>query len=373
MDIRALVAAGLEKAGSAAALGRIAERTAWDDRLSPLHAARMLARHGLIAEDEAQALAEAPGRPQRGPSTLLRACFEAHPSTVRDRRRPRGHAERHAAALEQFIEWSGITDAGEVRLGLVEDWVEELRRRGDRYYTRVHRLVPIKRAMAYAARISGRNPLAGQRLDRDDEHRQVQAYSLDELLRILEHLRDAGDARMLAAASLMGCMGLRPSECLRLRSRDIRGGLLVVGAVAAKNSASRRTLPIPEPLQAVLADATAGNAPEDPVIQSEHRARRGRPMLAEAFSGLWRRRTDAMGLRYLPPKALRKSFFTASVLELGLDPMRVEQWMGHAISGITSVSAGHYLGQAAPRWLLPISEEWAKVVTPVLIPSTADR
>lgn len=335
-----------------------------DDGLGdPAAAARLLSRHGL---DAGQVGGRGPESPALGQQTALLALFHAHPATRRDDARP-----RYEAHLVEFMEWSGITDARHVAAAHVERWVEELRARGQAYDTRRHRLLPIRRAMHQASRHGIVDPLVGARLDRQEARARVATLSLPELRALLAACAD--DPRALALAMMMGALALRPTEALRARVGDVVGNALVVGDRVAKNSHSRRVLPLPSPVLAVLAAQCDGRPEDAPLCPSRSHSTRGAHMDIRAAGRLLERRYAAAGLAHLPAKALRKSWFSISVGDLGLDPMHCEQWMGHAASGVSVVSARHYLA-TPPRWLLPIAEAWAGALPlPNPLPTHAHR
>jgi hypothetical protein len=309
-----------------------------DDGLGdPDAARRLLERHGL---DPGQGHGRAPATPALGTGTALLALFSAHPATRRDNARP-----RYEAHLAEFIAWSGISNARHLTADAVERWIEELHRRGQSYDTRRHRLIPIRRACAQLARETGRNPLAGIRLDRRPARGTLEAAPLEEILRLVRH----EDPRIAAAAGLMGAMGLRPTEALRVRGKDLRpDGLLEVGW---KTASSWRLLPAPAPLLPVL----SGRAADEPLVASRHNTHRGGMMTPDSFWRAWKSASP------YPAKLLRKGFLSASVLELGLDPLRVEAYMGHRVSGLTAVSGAHYLSIGAAA-LRPVAEAWAKAL-----------
>lgn len=348
---------------------RILDGTAEDEFASPAAAARVLEQHGQLPPGWTSA-GTPPGR-ARAASLSLAELLRAHPATRRESVQPEAQDARYARHLEEFCAWSGVRDARHVTADIVEDWIAARRRAGDAYYTRRHRLAALKRALAMAERRGLRNPLAGAQLDRQERRAPVAAMGLEDLGRLLRHLAEADDARMMTAVGLMGTMGLRPSEAGRARVRDLDGDLLSVGAEEAKNRASVRVLPVPPALLPWIERQREGRRPEAWLVDSRHRARRGCRMDRQAFMRLFRRRCEAAGVADHPPKTLRKTFFTASVRTHRLDRMQVEAYMGHATTGIAAVSADHYLAGGDPEYLRPVASawsDWLRSVTPDAVP-----
>lgn len=173
----------------------------------------------------------------------IRAAADAHPSTRREAERQRRDYDKRMKYLDKFMEWAGITLAREITLDAVQRWVTELRRKGYAWDTRRHHLAYIRRAAKIGATHGMPDPLAGFRLDHNDDYKPIQTWPLDSIQDALKHLKDE---RCRAIIGLGIGMGLRPSEIVRVMSDDIKNGILTVGSRERKNKASIRRLPVPQ-------------------------------------------------------------------------------------------------------------------------------
>lgn len=181
-------------------------------------------------------------------------------------------------------------------------------------------------------------------------HKEVDTYSETEVLALLASLADD----RLAHAWELALSGLRRGEIAGLRWRDIdlRGKTLAVvnNRVSAggrtvendpKSFASRRTLPLPDRLVAVLKAAKARQAAErlklgvdygsgEYVVSNEV----GDPYSPAVLSRYWAAATKAAGIRHIKLHAARHT--CATLMHLDAVPISViAAWIGHRDATLT--------------------------------------
>ena len=256
----------------------------------------------------------------------LYAANKRHPST---RREAPTEQDRHSRGLDLFQRYCGIRFVDEVTLDLVQDYIESMSRSGFSWDTRRHRLLPIRRACKMGTMAGIPDQLAGLMLDRRETAPVVEVWTLPELLQAV-HALD-GPAR--AAVALGGFIGLRPSEIERLQPEDRMEDVLQVGARQAKNTASRRALPLP----AIMIEWL-----QLPVNGQKSLGTWLKPILAKVTG------------RELPVKCLRKSFATWAIRS-GIPVHHVEAYLGHKQSGVAEVTGRHYLADMQVEELRPVA------------------
>jgi integrase len=310
-------------------------------------------RHALaMAADLSDALDSGEAEPDKvalGPTVAEAAA--AHPSTRREREASPPDHRRHAAALEDYIGFSGSPSLRDLTVERTLAWAGELEARGLAFDTRRHMLLPLRRASAMAPSFGLHDVLSDLRIDRRGEPLEVKTADLDGLRNLVERAKEERDPRWPTAIALMALMGLRPSEVVRLRVGDLKDGLLTVGARGAKNAASRRVLPVPNVALGMLAPMLEGKAADDPLIPLSANEGSALSILSRGVGGAMGR----AGLD-LPCKCLRKSFASACVNDLDVRPGLVEAFLGHAASGTGDVTRRHYLARVGAERLRPVAD-----------------
>lgn len=292
----------------------------------------------------------------------IREAFLQHPATARAARNNGAEFRQHERFLDLFTDFSGITKLNALTVQITMLWIEQMRGKGYSYDTRRHALIPLKRASSMGPSFQLVNILSGIHLDYREKELVIRFYSVDELARIIGHLSTRETTHHIVAFGLMGLMGLRPSEMQRAIVSDVTGNVLVVGERKRKTAKSHRTLPIPDVLLPHISRATKGRAGTEALVTSNyHPTRIGMPI--DNLDKLVHKHIPQTGVRILPAKCFRKSFFSMCVNDLSLPHGLVEMYMGHRVSGLSSVSHNSYHGKAQTRLLEPVSEAVSKAIT----------
>jgi integrase len=274
---------------------------------------------------------------------------DAHPSTKREARNAQSEYDRHLSALKEFVAYAGIAHVDEVKLSIVQKYIDYMRDGlGLEYDSRRHRLLFLRRACAMgSAEWRLPDPLAGFVLDRNDSPADVEVWTPRELCKAAAYLKAKGDKRALAALTLGGFAGLRPSEMLRARIKDFdeESGTIWVGKKVAKNASSRRQIPLPAIAAEWIKEWCSGKDDHFPILIPD-RKRRTRPEDAEYGHhelSHWMAPllAEATG-RKLDVKCLRKSFSTWAIAK-GVPGSLVDEYMGHKVASVSAVTARHYL------------------------------
>ena len=282
-------------------------------------------------------------QPHRQGITLEQA-WESHPSTVRENATRR---EKYRKYLKAFTDHTGIVALHKLTYAEVSDWVQHLLNEKKAWATRMHYLMPIRRAARMAPSHGLPDVLAHLQIDeRPDEQQEIQAWTLPQIMMAWKALADNRRARV--CLGLGAFLGLRPSEIYRLRCGDLDAeNRLSIGLKQAgdtdtrpvKNKSSRRCLPIPSLLLPELRALIGTRAPDAPLIAT---ARDGKPFnevtLAEWLGPILREKTG----HPLKVKHLRKSFATWA-LSAGLDFYHIEAYLGRATPLTTSITGRHYI------------------------------
>jgi integrase len=318
----------------------------------------LLRRHGVLGERDAvrlSCLSSAAEETARVVGPSLRDAALASQLARREADRSPADYRRHLRELEEFIEASGVALASDLRAHHVEAWVATLRERGLAWDSRRHRLLYLRAACAQAARWGFADALVGLRLDAPDDAEPQRAASLLEIREAIAKAREASP-RLAVAVIVMGAMGLRPSEALRLKCIDCyatdEGLALRVGARERKTRASRRDLPVAEAWRGDFA-AVLGE-PDAALIASE----RGGHLCKWAFG----RMVSALLPEDLPAKALRKGFASVAGWDVGLQPWEIDAFLGRALSGLAAVSDRAYVARANVARLRPAAEAMARAL-----------
>jgi integrase len=331
-----------------------------------------LIQSGIVTDAESRALwgyspHSAPILPGQVEVTILSAALE-HRATQREERtaglsRDAAHSyERHKAGVQQFCEFIGSDSLSVLSEDNVLRFVNHLRDNlGLSYDSIRHATLWLKRAAARGTRYGVMDDLGHKRLlDRRDFKRAdaLQFYRTPELLAIGAFLLERGDTSRFLAVALQAFMGLRVSEAARLRVEDanLSDGVLSVGAREAKNTDSRRKLPMPGFIAKFVAERCAGADGSAALCPSEsrgvecsgdyHRFGRWAQLHFEKATG-----------RELPTKCLRKSFATEGVSTWKLEPPFVEAFLGHKFSGVSGVTQRSYLDDWSAEELRPTARK----------------
>lgn len=318
-----------------------------------------------ITDDQAAALQGGSVAPLTGTPaarlTVEQAAL-AHPSS---RREPLARQVEYCNYLKQFCAFASVQFIDDVTLEQVQRYIDHMRGRFT-WSTRRHHLLYIRRACRMAGVQGLGDVLAGLRLDRCEQRKAVEVWSLDELVAGVRSLTESGkDDRALVVLALGGFMGLRPSEIWRAQVGDLAevpaGLQLAVGVRAAKTANSVRVLPVPEILRSWLEGACSGRKKDAPLVPSM-KYNGGRQMTISTANHLFHDTiSTACGGRRLPLKNLRKSFATWAIRER-CDIELVEAWIGHVSSRIQAVTQRHYLEAARAEQLLPLSKHLHRIL-----------
>jgi integrase len=335
---------------------------------------------GVLTPDQAAAVRRGlvlvspePGsRDPLAPWTILDAA-EAHPSTQHDKTRAPAEYRKHRRYLLAFCDWAGIEMLAALTLDHAVRWVAHLRAAGAAWDTRRQNLLYLRRAARMAAAAAGMPDVLGElKLDRREEPPPIEVWTLAELGTACAALAarppDRDTRRGLAVLALGGCLGLRPTELLRLRVEHLTGDILRVGVDARKNHASRRDLPIPASLLPWL-DASATDPktrqrrpPREPLLPGRNH---GKPLTPHAFDAWWALQIAPLLPRPGPPKLLRKSFATWAI-ESGIEARHVESYLGHTSGLVAAVTARHYLAAARVVQLRPVAAQMDTLIRAAL-------
>jgi integrase len=284
-----------------------------------------------------------------GEVTVLEAA-RRHPATRREEQSNPRDARRHKKEVSDFTRATGATLLSQVTLDEVLDYITHMRRKGMSYSSRRHALSWIKRACAMAPSYGLLDVLADMRLDRNEGGSVVaESLELDVVATKLDEMLSLEDRRVAAVVALGATCGLRPTEICRIRVGDVdqTQQSIQIGAVAFKNRASVRLLPVPPFVLAIIA----------PLLDRSEDS----PLITNGVVG--KRHIDIYKLSHLispalgaPPKILRKSFTTIAALELDVDERIVEGMLGHAYSGFAQVTRRHYLAKARIEKLRAVAD-----------------
>lgn len=198
-------------------------------------------------------------------------------------------------------------------------------------------------------------------------HRELPAYSSDQLMAIYEAARDDFDRALIG---VLGLMGLRSGEARSLLVGDLRDGHLSVknggaGTDTTKTRASRRLLPVPAILVPLLV-AQAGDRPKaDWMFPSSRKkgASMGKqyPNQALTRAVALANRDRAEPVPRLTVHGLRHTFAAISLSEAEADLLSVSQAMGHARPSITLDRYGHL----SKKGLTPLMSKIDALVAPL--------
>lgn len=179
-----------------------------------------------------------------------------------------------------------------------------------------------------------RNPFAGVRPVGRVNVGKAQ-LRIDEARRLCAVLLQHAEADAGAVAVLLQLLlGLRSSEVLQRKVRDVDDGGRVLWIAAGKTRNARRRLLVPELLQPLLLRLTAGAAPDRSLICGEHGGARGTDFLWHRVH----RYCELAGVPRVCPHSLRGLHSTLA-LEAGATSGAVAAALGH---GSFAVTARHY-------------------------------
>jgi integrase len=333
------------------------------------------------------------GDQRKREAVTILAAARMHPSSHRE---TVDEAKRHTAAVEAFTTWAGTVRVEDLTAERAMAYVAHLQASGYCYDGRRHALLWLRRAARMAGGLGYADALTGLVLDRrGDDRPAVEAWTFAELGQMVKAAARQDDQRLLAVVLLGGWCGLRDSEIYRLRCGDLDGEVLAVAKRKAKNRASRRDIPLPPTVAAVLADLAAGQPDTAPLIRpGSQRTKRtrsdgafcdhtfprwfgravwgDRPATPRALAAALvedpvQPRPDRQlpgssrlgclpALRRLPPKCLRKTFLSWAFRQ-GLNRDQAERYAGHTLSGALPVSERHYLADLLVAELRPLAVE----------------
>jgi integrase/recombinase XerD len=259
---------------------------------------------------------------------------------------------RDLAGFARFAEGRGVAQAGAVRAIDVLDYLALLTAQALAARSQARRLVALRQLFKFckSERIIEGNPT--EDVDMPRFGRRLPEFltiaEVDLLLGTPDRRHDRG-ARDAAMLELLYATGLRVSELVKLRLRDVnfQAGYLVAFGKGRKE----RVVPIGEVALASLRayveearprlmGAVPGSAPEWLFL-----TRRRGPMTRQGFWKLLGAHARAAGIRKaISPHKLRHSFAT-HLVERGADLRAVQAMLGHADIGTTEVythlSRGH--------------------------------
>lgn len=325
-----------------------------------LHALRL----GAISQEQADGLQHGqyvPPSAAKSEPLTIRAAALSHPSSQRDGLTLQ---KRYLAHVDQFSAYAGVTHLSAVRIEHVTGWVAKMRGDGWAWDTRRHALMYLRRAMLMGGRFSIPNVIAGLKIDeRERASLVVRAWSLPQLAAAIIA---ADTPRERAVLALGGCMGLRPTEIVRIDlAEDLEGDLLHIGRRKAKNNPSVRTLVVPKTVLGWLREAI-GKRKRGPLIESDIR-RRGRPLTVSGLGQAMRPALRAAkGRPKLIAKELRKTFTTWSAPLI--EARDLERYLGHASALHSQVTVRHYLAHHLAEQLRPA----AKILDAAIAEAIAD-
>lgn len=175
-------------------------------------------------------------------------------------------------------------------------------------------------------------PRRGKMQLRVDEARAFEVVAL-------RRFTEQGDSLSLAALSALH-LGLRASEALRLRVRDLDNDGQMLWVDGTKNERARRHLEVPDCLQPHLRKAAAGRAPEGFLFgESRNGGPRNRRLLHDRVVALCK----AAGVMRVCPHSLRGLWATLQARS-GADPNAIARSLGH---GSFKVTRQHYAQASA--------------------------
>lgn len=287
----------------------------------------------------------------------LKDAALSHPSSRRDKETYPTQYRLYCSYLDQFSRSTGAWLLKSLSVESALSWVEELKAKGFKPATISHRLRYIRRASKMAPSNFLPDVLAGIQLNRNHEPEEdIRIYSEEDLCKIVQHFETRQDWRALCAVGIMGLMGLRPTEVIRLEVGDVKDRVLRVGVRQRKNRASRRDLPMPETLQGWIASLSEGRNKTDPLVYSGHHGMKGKPWYITSLNHYLHPHINEATGTWLPAKHLRKTFASNAVGPIGLNVRTVETFLGHAFSLASPVSTRHYLAKQAVKELEPATK-----------------
>ncbi len=253
---------------------------------------------------------------------------------------------RDLAGFAEFLAAQGISDFEAVDLGVVSQWLQSLHARGLSPRSAARHLSALRGLMRFLVREDAieRDPTrlaARARMGR----RLPRPLSLEQVRSLLASPDEASPRglRDRAMLSLMYASGLRVSELIGLRLRDVdlqRGVLAAYG-----KGGKRRLVPIAETaltqLRAHLAKASERPGPS---VDWVFHGRRGKPWTRQMVWKLVGRHARSAGLPgRVHPHRLRHSFAT-HLLAGGADLRTVQMLLGH--SDIVTTEIYTHVGRA---------------------------
>lgn len=284
--------------------------------------------------------------------TLVEAA-QAHPATTHEERHYPADYRRHAKSMAAFVRFSGSPLLRELRVEKASKWVEKMKADGLGFESRRHALLFLRRASALAPNYGFTDVLNGLRLDRREQIPEINALDAESMRSLQSEADKMVETRWSAAIALMGFMGLRPSEVVRLKVSDIEAdGTLNVGARRSKNESSRRSLPIPAVVAKRLEPMAAMVDPDQSLLGFNASESSNICMLSRGIKRILR----AARFDSFAAKDLRKSFTTICINELGVDPVLVEGFLGHKHPAALGVTRRHYLRSVNAKRLNPVAD-----------------
>ncbi|OUP02648.1 hypothetical protein B5F36_10485 [Anaerofilum sp. An201] len=183
------------------------------------------------------------------------------------------------------------------------------------------------------------DPTEGVKITAHASPDKVKSVEVEDQQTFVAALRTLEDRRPLAFVGLCLYCGLRKEEALGLQWSDIAGDRLTVRRAVAfsaghvdesmqlKTKAAHRTLPIPQPLQEILAAAPHTSEWVVPTFD-------GRRMTDQGFKNMWRK-AAAVAPVPLHPHMLRHSYCMA-LFRAGVDLRTAQVLMGHSSIQVTA-------------------------------------
>jgi integrase len=367
--------------------------TVWQE--DPL-AALLLAKYAVITKAEAEQILDGiakrkPMKKNREPVLIMEAAL-LHMSSRKEEKSNARDFARHVRELEEFIKWSGVSDLRELTRHTIEEYIHWLETDGPEPPKKPngepfprkpckpdgirHRLIMLRRACAIGASdFKLPNPFDAVTV-RAKGRTKTRAFKLEQLIRILRAYRYT--PREFAAIALMGCCGLRPSECHRLQCGDVQGDVLYIGGSPededdseedrpVKTPASARAIPLPAFILPSIAALTKGQKPATPLFRPNRPDREGMAFCDHYTFG--ERMTDAIRAVEKTTMAsmhLRKTFLNVSIYVFNLEPQYCEAYFGRAVPGITKTSREHYMEPVQVDRFRFISKKWNTAISKAL-------
>jgi len=244
--------------------------------------------------------------------------------------------------LALFLDDKGINEWSSVDMSVLTTYIHTLRNRGVKPVTVARKLSAMRRFFQYLRKekLVDTDPVA--LLDNPKKADILpKALSNDDIVRILDSMNPSGDPRDmrdLAMLELLYACGLRVSELVGLRLRDVDLDAGYLRCIGKGNK--ERIVPIGEKAVTAVKNYLTVSRPVLAVNPSERALflnRRGKALSRQWFWSMIRQRAQKSGLTLsVSPHTFRHSFAT-NLLIGGADLRSVQELLGHADVSTTQV------------------------------------